>query len=61
MTFSCFLVAVDVMSDKINLVSPVEWNVKAVRPSDMYVHVKQLLPHIGMSPRVCYFVRDCVV
>ena len=34
----------------IGLVSPVEWNVYEVCPSDMYLQVRQFFPH-GYEPR----------
>ena len=34
----------------IGLVSPVEWNVYEVCPSDMYLQVRQFFPH-GYKPR----------
>ena len=40
----------------IGLVSPVEWNVYKVCPSDMYLRVKEFFFHMGMSPGV-----GCVV
>ena len=45
----CFLVTVR-MWWVIGLVSPVEWNVYEVCPSDMYLQVRQFFPH-GYKPR----------
>ena len=45
-----FGVTVNVIRDRIGLVSPVAWNVYEVGLSDMYLQVRQFFPHGYESP-----------